>query len=110
MTSRQLLLTVEGLTHASSVIAVVSRTKAESVMVTRAEVPLNTRAVPKRPAVVQVAPLMVPVLPLPDRSVTVVPVPSLKAYAATRPATTAPLLMLVGSVAVLLAALLSPPP
>ena len=55
-------------------------------MMTRALVPLNVSAVPNFPLVVQVAPLIVPVWPLPETSATVVPVPSLKLYAATRPA------------------------
>src|SRR5512139_3854996 len=53
--------------------------------VTTALVPLNTSALPYLPAVIHVAALIVPLLPLPDRSVSVVPDPSLKPYAATRP-------------------------
>ena len=37
------------------------------------------------PEVVHVAPLIVPLFPLPDASVTIIPEPSLKPYAATRP-------------------------
>ena len=73
------------MTQASSVIPVVSCNDAELGMLTRAFVPLNTSALPNRPAVVQVAPLSVPVLLLPDESATVVPEPWLKEYAATRP-------------------------
>ena len=54
-------------------------------MVTSALVPLKTRASPYLPAVVQVAFAIVPLLPLPEESWTVVPVPSLNEYAATRP-------------------------
>src|SRR5690349_9683101 len=86
MTSRQLLVTTDGLTQASSVMAVVRCSDAASGMSTRALLPLKDRALPNLPAVLQVAPpTSVPVLPLPDRSATVVPVPSLKPYAATRP-------------------------
>ena len=54
-------------------------------MVTRAFVPLKFKALPYLPEVVHVAPLMVPLFPLPDASFTTVPVPSLNPYAATRP-------------------------
>src|SRR5262249_49121967 len=57
----------------------------ESGMSTRALVPLKDRAPPYLPAVVQVAPLMVPLFPEPELSVTVVPLPSLKPRARTRP-------------------------
>src|SRR3954453_14282931 len=85
MTSRHILLTDAGLTQASNVIPVVKRKEGESLTVTRALVPLNERAFPNLPAVLQVAALIVPVLLLPDASVTAVPVPSVKPYAATRP-------------------------
>src|SRR5258705_908241 len=85
MPARPQLVTVVGLTHASSVIAVVKRRDAESGIVTTALVPLNESAPPYFPAVDHVVADTVPVLPLPDRSVTVVPVPSLNEYAATRP-------------------------
>jgi len=48
-------------------------------------VPLNVRAFPVFPLVVQVALLRLPVLALPDASMVVVPIPSPKAYAATSP-------------------------
>ncbi len=48
--------------------------------------PLKDRALPYLPADVQVAPLMVPVSPLPELSETVLPAPSLKEYALTSPA------------------------
>ncbi len=54
-------------------------------MFTRALVPLKESAAPYFPAVVQVALERVPVLPPPEASAVVVPDPSLKAYAATRP-------------------------
>src|SRR6266498_2253413 len=54
-------------------------------MVTSALVPLKLKAVPYLPDAVQVAPLIVPLLPLPDTSVTTVPLPSLNPYAATKP-------------------------
>src|SRR5258706_5038597 len=85
-TARQLVGVVVGNTQASSVMPVVSRREVEFGIVTCAPVPLNTSALPNLPAVVQLAPPIVPVLPLPERSVTAVPAPSLKAYAATRPA------------------------
>jgi hypothetical protein len=52
--------------------------EAESGMLTRALVPLKESAFPYLPLVVQVAPLIVPVLALPDASTTVVPEPSSK--------------------------------
>ena len=54
-------------------------------MVTNEFVPLNDSALPYLPAVVQVAFVIVPVLPFPDASGTVVPVPWLNEYDATRP-------------------------
>jgi hypothetical protein len=65
-------------TQASSVRPVVSSKLAELLIVTQLLVPLNDSAFPNRPAVFQVAPVMVAVLPLPDMSFTVVPVPSSK--------------------------------
>jgi hypothetical protein len=75
----------EGLTHASMVMPVVRSRLAASAIVTQLVVPLNESALPKRPELFQVAPLIVPVLPLPDASAVVGPLPSLKPYAATRP-------------------------
>src|SRR5258706_9995830 len=85
ITERQLVGVEVGYTHASSVMPVVSRSEVAFGIVTRALVPLNTSALPNLPDVVQVAPLIVPVLPLPEISATVVPAPSLKVYAATKP-------------------------
>src|SRR5206468_13033752 len=53
-------------------------------MVTKALVPLNVKAFPYLPEVVHVAPLIVPLFPLPDASFTTVPLPSSNPYAATR--------------------------
>ena len=50
---------------------------AEFGMVIRFDVPLKDRAPPNFPPVLQVAPVIVPVLPLPETSLTVVPLPSL---------------------------------
>src|SRR6185503_17080457 len=66
----------------------VSPSEAEFATVTRALVPLNISELPDLPDVLQVAPLIVPLLLLPEISLTVVPAPSLKAYAATRPPVT----------------------
>jgi hypothetical protein len=83
MTSRHALVIRDGLTHASSVIPAVKCNDAASLTVIFAFVPLNTRASPYFPDAVQVAFEIVPVFPFPEASATVVPVPSLKAYAAT---------------------------
>jgi len=85
MTSRHALLTVDGLIHASRVIAVVSCNEAELLIVTNALVPLKTNALPYLPELVQVVPLTVPLFPFPELSATVVPDPSLNEYAATNP-------------------------
>jgi len=86
ITARHPVGAAVGYTHASSVIPVVSPSDPVFGTVTLALVPLNTSALPYRPAVVHVAPLSVPVWLFPDASPTVVPVPSLNAYAATSPA------------------------
>jgi hypothetical protein len=78
-------VTVCALTHASNVIAPVSRKDGESLIVTFALVPLKTSALPYLPAAVHVAEPMEPAFPFPDRSATVDPDPSLNEYAATRP-------------------------
>src|SRR5207247_9415591 len=66
-------------------MAVVRFSEAADGMVTKLA-PLKARALPKRPAAVQVTPLpSEPVLPLPEASVTTVPAPSPKEYAATSP-------------------------
>src|SRR5258706_1027000 len=85
MTSRHCELTAVGFTHASSVIAALRRNDVVPGTVTSALDPLNTSAPPSRPAVVHVALLVVPLLPLPDASLADVPLPSSNEYAATRP-------------------------
>src|SRR3954466_12569879 len=85
-TVRQIVPRALGLTHASRVMPVVRSKVAESAIVTHALVPLNDSALPNLPAVLQVALLIVPGLPLPDESLTVVPVPSLTPWAAANPA------------------------
>ena len=54
-------------------------------IVTKAFEPLNTSALPYLPEAVQVALVVLPLLPVPEESVTVVPAPSLNEYAATNP-------------------------
>src|SRR6266403_2269433 len=76
---------VVGYTHASNVIPLVNCSEAALLMVTSALVPLKLKALPYLPDAVQVAPLIVPLLALPDTSVTTVPLPSLNPYAATKP-------------------------
>ena len=76
----------DGLTHASRVIAVVRSKDGASFTLTSASVPLKYKAPPNFPAVVRVAFTSEPVFPFPDESVTVGPVVSLNAYAATRSA------------------------
>ena len=71
-------LIVEGLTQASMVRAVVRSSELASLTVTQLLRPLNDRALPYLPLVVQVALASVPVLLLPEASATVEPVPSLK--------------------------------
>ncbi len=73
MIVRQPLCAAVGCTHASNVMAD-PRFKLVALLTnTRAFTPLNESALPNLP-VVQVAPLIDPVLPLPDRSSTVAPV------------------------------------
>src|SRR2546425_6831357 len=75
---------VVGRTHASSVTLVTS-SAAASLTVTQSLVPLKVSAEPECPAVVLVAPEITPVRLLPDESSTLVPLVSLKPYAATSP-------------------------
>jgi hypothetical protein len=75
-----------GLTQASSVIPVVRSSELESGMFTMLFVPLNESALPNLPVALQVAPLIVPLLPLPDWSASAVPDPWSIPYDATRPA------------------------
>ena len=53
--------------------------------VTHLPVPVNASAPPNFPAVVRVAPVIVPMLPLPDLSATVEPLASSKPQAPTSP-------------------------
>src|SRR5580765_4244363 len=85
MIARQPVGATLGDTQASSVIALVRSSDAESGTVTRAVVPLKLSAPPNLPDAVRVATLIVPVFVFPDVSVTVVPLGSSKPYAATRP-------------------------
>src|SRR5262249_16196133 len=78
-------VTVDGFTHASSVIPVVRCSDAASGTDTNDDVPLNDNADPNFPDPDHVAPLIVPLLPFPEESPTVVPDPSPNEYAATRP-------------------------
>jgi hypothetical protein len=75
------------LTQASSVKALVRCSDVESATLTDAFVPLKLRASPNLPlpAPAQLTFVSVPVLPFPDWSATVVPLPASKPYAATRP-------------------------
>ena len=77
MTHSQPLIAV-GYTHASSVMPLVRSSELESAAVTQLFAPLNDSALPYRPVAVQAAPETVPVLPLPEPSTAVVPLPSLK--------------------------------
>ena len=90
MTSRHLLVVAVGFTHASSVIAEVNCSDAEFGTLTRALVPLKESAPPYLPDVDHVVLDVVPLLPVPEASPTVVPLPSLNEYAATRPVVAAP--------------------
>src|SRR6185312_6751600 len=85
MTVRQPPFAV-GRTHASSVMPDVRSSELESGMLTLLDVPLNERAEPNLPAADHVAFTSVPLLADPDLSAAVVPAPSSKLYAATRPA------------------------
>src|SRR5262245_6827600 len=67
-----------GYTHASSVMPFVRSSDAESGMSTRSLTPSNDNALPTLPAVVQVAPAIVPLLLRPERSAVAVPVFSSK--------------------------------
>src|SRR5919198_2741749 len=85
ITDRHAVPSAFGLTHASSVMPFVRSSEFESETVTQELVPLKDSALPNLPLVDQVVFAVVPVLLFPERSVTVVPVPSSKLYAATRP-------------------------
>src|SRR5262245_27092698 len=80
--SRQAELTTVGFTQASRVMAVVRCRLAESGILIFVFVPLKASALPYLPNT-HVAFETVPELPLPEKSVTVVPVPSSNENAAT---------------------------
>src|SRR5262249_17298206 len=79
-------LTAAGRTHPSSVIPELRSSEAESATVTQLLAPSNDNALPKRPVAAQVAPLMVPLLPLPEASAPDSPVPPSSPRARTRTA------------------------
>src|SRR3954468_16588491 len=85
MTTVSQLPSTSGLTHASRVRGPVMSSESASGTVTQSLTPSKFSAPPKRQPVVQAAPETVPVLPRPDLSATVVPVPSSKPQAPTRP-------------------------
>src|ERR1043165_3522408 len=90
MTSRHWLFTVVGLTHASMVIPLVRCNVGASGILTRAFTLFNNSSPPSRPAGVHVALTTPPSFPCPDQSMTRVPVPSSKEYAAARPVVIGP--------------------
>src|SRR5262245_18195053 len=97
MTVRHPDWAADGLTQASRVIPVVRSSELASAIVTRSLTPSNDRAPPYFPAVDQVAPEMVPLLPNPEVSFTVGPLPSLKPRASTSPVAVAALLTVTGT-------------
>src|SRR6202008_4324538 len=74
-----------GLTQASIVAPVVSRSELASGTVTQSLTPSNVSALPNLPAGGRTAPLSAPALPRPDASPAVVPLVSSKPHAPTRP-------------------------
>src|SRR5712691_10087875 len=83
ITDRQPVMLL-GFTHASSVIPAVTSSDGASGMLTRLLTPLKLSAAPYRPCATHVAPEIVPLLPLPDVSATVVPEPASMLYARTK--------------------------
>src|SRR5262249_47370019 len=81
----QSVLAAEGLTQASRGMPLVRCSRVLSATVTQALVPLNDSALPNLPVVTQVALESVPVRPCVETSAVVVPVPSSKPQAPTRP-------------------------
>ena len=65
----------DGFTHASSVMPLLRESEAESATVTQSLTPSKVSAPPDLPAVVQVAPEIVPLLPRPELSASVEPEP-----------------------------------
>ena len=74
-TVRQVAPSALGLTQASRVIPFVRSSVFESATLTMLVVPLKLRAPPNLPVVDHVVPLTVPLLPFPERSVSVLPEP-----------------------------------
>ena len=64
-------------------MALVRSSVLESLTVTQSLTPSNDSALPYLPLVVQVAPEIVPLFPLPEVSASVEPLPASKLYAAT---------------------------
>ena len=85
ITVRHSVDALAGRIQADNVIPVVRSRLAASGTSTRSSSPSNDSAPPFLPAAVHVAPFRVPLFPVPERSVTADPEPSLKLYAATRP-------------------------
>src|SRR4051794_9730764 len=83
MTSRHADETVDGSTHASSVMPIVNCNEAELGTFTRALDPLKLNAPPNLPELDHVVFDTVPTLPVPDESPVAVPAPSSNEYAAT---------------------------
>src|SRR5919109_3369775 len=74
-----------GRTQPDRVIASLRSNAADAGTRTVCPAPSNRTAEPNRPRDVQVAPEIVPVLPLPDASAALLPEPASNPYAATRP-------------------------
>ena len=74
-----------GRIQADRVMAEPRLSEAALATLTRFPVPLKLSALPWRPAVVHVAPVIVPTFPLPDASATIAPLPSPNAQAPTSP-------------------------
>src|SRR5262245_22393190 len=77
-------LIAPGFTHASRVMAPDRSSELASLTVTQSLTPSNDSAPPYLPPAVQAAPESVPLFPWLLESAAVVPLPSLKLYAATR--------------------------
>src|SRR5262245_14232314 len=82
---RQPLWEAVGKIQAARVMAVPRSREGDAGTWTRLLMPSKLRADPKRPWGTQIAPAMVAVLPRPEASAAVVPAPSLKPKAATKP-------------------------
>src|SRR6266536_121892 len=76
---------VVGKTHASQLMLPLVLSESGPPRSTELELPLKASAFPYLPAVVQLAPTMLPLIPFPDPSVATAPMPSLRPYAATMP-------------------------